>query len=121
MKYIDKQALQLFGITGVQIGALFYLKQHAHSTMKQMAETLNLDKSAITSLVRRLEKLSLVERMPSPDDGRAFMLRLTPLGSEKLAAVTPFLVQFNQTIEQEFSEQELDVVTRYLERMRALS
>ena len=121
MKFIDKNALRLFGITGVQVGALFYLKQHPNSSMKQMADTLNLDKSAVTGLIRRLQKLGLVEKQASQHDGRAVVLNLTKSGLIKISEVTPFLIEFNESIEQDFSEDELDIITRYLNKMRSLS
>jgi DNA-binding MarR family transcriptional regulator len=41
-----------------------------------------LDKSSMTGLVTRAEKRGLVQRLPSPDDGRAVLVGLTPLGRE---------------------------------------
>lgn len=121
MKFIDKNTLSRFGVTGVQIGALFYLKQHPGSSMKQMAEMLHLDKSAISGLIRRLEKLAMVKREDSEIDGRSVVLFLTELGSQTVSAVIPFLIEFNKSIEDDFTESELATITRYLERMSSLN
>lgn len=43
-----------------------------------LAESLYLDKSAISRIVKQLTDLGLVERRPDPDDGRAFFLAATP-------------------------------------------
>ena len=120
MKFIDKHTLSMFGVTGVQVGALFYLKQHPGSSMTRMAESLHIDKSAISGLIRRLEKLALVKREKSKLDGRSVVLYLTELGNQTLSSVTPFLIEFNKSIEDDFTESELATITRYLLRMSSL-
>ncbi|QMU66893.1 MarR family winged helix-turn-helix transcriptional regulator [Streptacidiphilus sp. P02-A3a] len=48
--------------------------------MLELARYLGLDKSSTTGLVSRAEKRGLVQRLPSPHDGRAVLVGLTPLG-----------------------------------------
>jgi MarR family transcriptional regulator, lower aerobic nicotinate degradation pathway regulator len=48
--------------------------------MLELGGHLGLDKSSMTGLVGRAEKRGLVERSPSPYDGRAVLVSLTPLG-----------------------------------------
>jgi len=50
--------------------------------MLELARHLGLDKSSMTGLVARAEKRGLVQRLPSPHDGRAVLVGLTPLGRE---------------------------------------
>jgi DNA-binding MarR family transcriptional regulator len=57
------------------------------TTVSELVNTLSLTQSAVTELVQRAEVAGLVERAPSPEDGRVVHLSLTQLGSEKLAAV----------------------------------
>ena len=57
------------------------------STVSDLVNTLSLTQSAVTELVQRAEVAGLVERAPSPEDGRVVHLSLTHLGSEKLSAV----------------------------------
>jgi DNA-binding MarR family transcriptional regulator len=61
--------------------------QGATTTVSDLVTTLSLTQSAVTELVQRAELAGLVERTPSQEDGRVAHLTLTPLGSEKLAAV----------------------------------
>lgn len=55
-------------------------------TASALAERMLLDKSQISRAVRELEELGFVERTPDPNDRRSALLRLTPLGAERLAA-----------------------------------
>src|ERR687888_35799 len=55
------------------------------STVTELAERLQLAQSTVTELVSRAEEVGLVEREPSPADGRVAHLRLTAEGERRLA------------------------------------
>ncbi len=55
-------------------------------TASALAERMLMDKGQVSRTVRELEELALVERSPDPSDGRSSLLRLTPLGTDRLAA-----------------------------------
>jgi DNA-binding MarR family transcriptional regulator len=55
-------------------------------TASALAERMLMDKGQVSRTVRELEELELIERSPDPSDGRSSLLRLTPLGTERLAA-----------------------------------
>ena len=55
-------------------------------TASTLAERMLMDKGQVSRLVRELEDLGLVERSPDPRDGRSSLLRLTDVGTERLAA-----------------------------------
>jgi DNA-binding MarR family transcriptional regulator len=54
------------------------------STVTELSERLQLAQSTVTELVRRAEGVGLIEREPSPRDGRVAYLRLTPEGERRL-------------------------------------
>jgi len=51
-----------------------------------VAEALRLHKSTMSRNITVLEHLGLLERIPSPDDARARILRITPTGESSLSA-----------------------------------
>lgn len=55
-------------------------------TASALAERMLMDKGQLSRTVRELEDLALIERTPDPSDGRSSLLRLTPHGTERLAA-----------------------------------
>ena len=57
------------------------------TTVTELVTTLALTQSAVTELVQRAEAAGLVQREPSPTDGRVMHLTLTPEGEAKLEAV----------------------------------
>jgi DNA-binding MarR family transcriptional regulator len=59
---------------------LLGILRHREPTMNELARLLELDKSSITGLVDRAVRRGFVERVPSPSDGRAVLVRLTDKG-----------------------------------------
>lgn len=70
--------------TGLSLPQSFALQQlnpeGRPESMRALAQCLQVDPSAITGLVDRLETKGLVERRPDPDDRRVKALVLTPRG-----------------------------------------
>lgn len=56
--------------------------------MIDLADEFGLDKSTMSRHVSTLIQLGLVQRDPDPQDGRAFLLRLTAEGRQRLVAAT---------------------------------
>ena len=57
-------------------------------TIKELAGFLQLDKSSVTGLVDRAEERGLVERSPSPDDGRSVQVSITAAGQDLVDRAT---------------------------------
>ena len=55
--------------------------------VKALAQAMGIDSSTVTRQVAPLVDCGLVERVPNPDDGRAVLLELSPLGRERLQEV----------------------------------
>ncbi|MFT5533082.1 MAG: DNA-binding MarR family transcriptional regulator [Burkholderiaceae bacterium] len=83
-------ALTSHGITHAQGGILLMLMSGHFDTASQLARELYIDAAAMTRMVDRLVKRSLVIRLPSGADRRTLMLQLTAEGSalaEQLPAI----------------------------------
>lgn len=68
-------------ISIIQLRLLGVLRDR-QAGMLELGSHLGLDKSSMTGLVSRAEKRGLVHRSPSPHDGRAVLVSLTPAGRE---------------------------------------
>ena len=55
--------------------------------VKALAGAMGIDSSTVTRQVAPLVETGLVDRVPNPDDGRAVLLELSPLGRERLGEV----------------------------------
>jgi MarR family transcriptional regulator, lower aerobic nicotinate degradation pathway regulator len=69
------------GLSIVQARLLGILRDR-RPTIKELANFLQLDKSSVTGLVDRAEERGLVQRTPSPVDGRSVQVTITSAGHE---------------------------------------
>ncbi|MFP5021584.1 MarR family winged helix-turn-helix transcriptional regulator [Pseudonocardia phyllosphaerae] len=54
-------------------------------TAARLADEVGIDRSGASRYADRLQRASLIERRPDPDDGRATLLVLTPQGEDTVA------------------------------------
>jgi DNA-binding MarR family transcriptional regulator len=69
-------------------------------TPTAMAELLELPLSTVIFRIRRLERRGHAERMPNPDDGRSFLIGLTPSGRRLLRKARPRFREYANAVEQ---------------------
>jgi DNA-binding MarR family transcriptional regulator len=74
------------GITVAQCHALLELERGALA-MGRVAEALDLEASSATRVVDELVKAGLAERLPSPSDRRAVLVRRSEAGERKAAEI----------------------------------
>lgn len=117
MKTMDARCISELGISVVQLSALMALQEKDNCLMKELAQTLMLDKSAITGLAKRMQEKDLIKRVPCPNDSRASRLQMTTEGKSRLTQGFALLAEANELMTQGFSEAELDTVSRYLEHL----
>ncbi len=70
------------------------------ATVTDLAARLQLAQSTVTELVGRAEQVGLLEREPSPEDGRVAYLRLTPEAERRLASAVGELGRERQRLSQ---------------------
>lgn len=113
-KRVDAEALRRTGLTSAQMGVLLHLLRHDGCLLKELGEGLGLKNAAMTGLVARTESTGCCERRESPDDGRATQVFLTAKGRKKLALVARLNDELNRLLREGFSDEEVDVVLRFL-------
>ena len=119
-KRANKELLHSANITVAQAAALFFLGRHDGCLLSDIAHGLDLNNSAITGLSDRMHKAGLIERKSCPEDGRAMRIYLSEKGRGLLDQVQQTLRRFNEDIARDFSDEEMDVVYRFLSRTAGL-
>jgi DNA-binding MarR family transcriptional regulator len=115
----EREAVLRGGVTGVQLGALFVLAARGQVLMKDLAEELSINNSAITGLVSRMEEAGLVMRLPDATDGRAVKVAATPKGAKAAASSLPIVREMNEAALDGFSKAEIAVIARFLKELPA--
>lgn len=87
----DQKLMDAAHITTAQAAALAVIEAQGRITQKQLAQALDINQSAVTAIVGRLNKLELIRRSKRSGDGRMWHLHLTDKGQSALhAADLPF-------------------------------
>jgi len=102
------------------ISVIFQLERHSMK-MNDIADYLNITLGAATSLVDKLERRQLVERIRSVEDRRIIYVQLTDAGREKLTALRNRVfseagVIFKQTSAEEM-EQYVETINRITQHL----
>ncbi len=113
-KVADAEAQAQAGIHGAQAQALLVLSRLGGCTISQLAAHLELGKPAASTLVARMEAAGLLTRQPDRDDARATILVLTANGDKALRDVKQLISDLDQRLTRGFSQQEREVVARFL-------
>ncbi|HTT75364.1 MAG TPA: MarR family transcriptional regulator [Candidatus Binataceae bacterium] len=112
-----ERAYHAYDLTLAQVDVLFALA-HAESgtlTCSEIAEKTLITKGGITGIVDRLEARGLVKRIPSSDDRRSVLVRLSAKGIELFRKLYPELVRGNRTLfERAFRPEQLKEFSRLL-------
>jgi DNA-binding MarR family transcriptional regulator len=109
------------GLSESEMLAVAHLAQHGRLSPSALAQLLDLSSGGITALVQRLESAGHLVRRRHPTDRRSVLVEL----SEELVARAERefgpLVEDLERASLELSEEERQVVRRFLERAVALS
>lgn len=105
---------EALGVTMAQLGALHYVAKNDGCSLSEVASVLDTNKSAMTALVRRLERSGVIRRDPNPDDARGSRLSLTERGRTVCTQSLAVLRRLTEEATEGFSSAEVDVIFRFL-------
>jgi DNA-binding MarR family transcriptional regulator len=74
--------------------------------------------STVLFRFRRLERRGHAERAPNPDDGRSFLIRLTPDGQRLLDRARPAFRSYAEAVEARLGGDRVDALTEGLRKVR---
>lgn len=103
------------GASGAQAGLLFVLAARDQASIGEIAQALDVAPAAVTNLSKRMQAAGLVERVGDAFDARLTRLRLSGEGRRACERARTVLAQLNARLTEGFSEDELQVVARWLE------
>ena len=117
MKYLDGQSRELLDVSVAQMTTLMILHEQDGCLMKDLAQRLMLDRSAVTGLAKRMEARGLITKSPCHEDTRATRLFMTKTGKAMLGDGVGLLQGVNQQMTEGFSDEEIETVSRFLKHV----
>lgn len=101
-------------ISQTQGGILFLLDERGALSMSDISNAFDVDNSAITGMVDRLERAGYVVRKPHVSDRRVNLVSITEAGRSEAARSKGVVKEVNAKIKEGFSAEEIEVFKRVL-------
>ena len=113
-----RAAAQLYGdLPSFGWAMLVPLERDGDQRCSSLAHRLGVDVSVASRQLALLERLSYVERRPDPQDGRASLISLTPVGAEALADARVLRAEWSLTALADWDESDARLLSDLLERL----
>ena len=109
------------GLSESEMLAVAHLAQHGRLSPSALGQLLDLSSGGVTALVQRLEGAGHLVRRRHPTDGRSVLVELSGALVERAERAFGPLVDDLERASLELSEEERQVVRRFLDRAVALS
>lgn len=107
-----------YGITAKQFAMLAFLWKEDGLSQTELSERADIDRTTLSGMVDRLEKIGLVQREACPEDRRAYRLRLTDKGRVLEGELTALALQVRKDLFGRFAEGEYEELCRLLQKLR---
>lgn len=115
-----EELLAIFGLTLAQFDALNAIDRLGdHALPKNIADALVVTRGNVSGLLKRLSFAGLVQLEPHPDDGRAWLVRLTADGRKRLQRAQAAARRFVIAQMQPFSAEEQESTRQLMQAMQA--
>jgi DNA-binding MarR family transcriptional regulator len=118
---LDQVAADRYGLNRTDMRALDLIGQAGRLSPTALARRLGLTTGGITSVLDRLEGAGYVRRLPDPGDRRRLLVEPTEATAARDAEVFGDLLQATQDALEAFTDQELSVIGRFLDKTRAVT
>ena len=96
---------------------LKYLSENENATQKEIADYLHISAPSVATSLKRMEETRLVVRVENKDDARRNTVKLTKKGKELVKYADNLFLRVDDVAFKGFSEEELDMLAQFLERM----
>lgn len=117
LSYAAKHAYAL-DLTLPQLDVIITLGNTQGLSHKTLGEKTLITKGTLTGVVGRLEEKKLVERVPSPSDGRSQIVRLTEAGTSLYESAFPEHLSYLERIFKGYAEEDVTMLQSALLKLR---
>lgn len=107
----------LYEINSAQGRIIFVLWQNDGISIQELAKKTALEKSTLTRMLERLESSGYIQRIPSTDDRRKTIVKLTAKNKELKDAYEEVSNNMLDLYYKGFTEAEIDIFEAYLNRI----
>lgn len=113
-----RTGLEPFGVTPQQFALMAFLWRQDGLSQAELSDQAEIDRTTLSGLVDRLQKLALVERCRHPADRRIWLVRLTPAGRALEAKLVPVALQVRERFTANLDDNEYRDLCDLLKKLR---
>jgi len=103
-----------------QLAIMFLLHEKNNVSMSYISNELELDNSAITRSIDRLEKYGFVKRVINNNDRRAFAIEITESGMSEIQKAQKVIKEINNFIESKIKKERLAAFKEILDELNSI-
>ena len=111
----SNQRLKQYNLTGSEGAVLLMFNEKPELFQEDIIKKLEIDKSAVTRLLKRMESKNLIKRIQAPNDKRYCLIGITESGLEKQKLVDRVFNKKDHDIVAGLSKEEQTELRRMLE------
>jgi DNA-binding MarR family transcriptional regulator len=116
---LDERHIRARGLTSAQFDVIATLGDTPGMTCKELCEQTLVTKGTLTGVLDRLTAKGLIERVPSPDDRRSTIIRLTSQGDATFRQAFPAVIYaLKPAFERALSRTDMRELRRLLLKLR---
>lgn len=108
-----------FGLTRDEWRVLAALAEAGTVKTGHVIESTTLEKMQVSRAVARMEDRGLLERLPDPDDGRGWLLRLKPAGRALYQKIVPVVLARERFLLEALEPAERALLERAMAKLQA--
>ena len=97
-----------YGITMATGFTLLSVDPQNGTPSTSLGPKMGMEATSLSRILKTLEDLNLIERLPNPNDGRGVLIHLTKSGIKNREEVKQNVLKFNSVIKTEVSEEKLN-------------
>jgi DNA-binding MarR family transcriptional regulator len=97
-----------YGITMATGFTLLSVDPQKGTPSTSLGPKMGMEATSLSRILKTLEDLNLIERLPNPNDGRGVLIHLTKSGLKNREEVKQNVLKFNNTVRTEISEEKLN-------------
>lgn len=116
---LSEARLKPLGFGVGQVPVLVALQEGRASTQRDLAQFARVEQPPMAQMLARMERAGLIERSPDLADRRSRRVRLTPSAEARLPEAMAVLLQGNEDVLRDFTDEERQLLVDLLHRLIA--
>lgn len=113
-----KEKFGSYNLTPQQFGLMRFLWVEDGITQVELSSRSQIDRTTIGGLIDRLEQSGLVQRLPHPEDRRAYRISLTEAGRALEKELAPLADELHRAILAPLEPAEVDTLIAILQKLK---